>query len=115
MNFRSECYCYVLRFKYLGHCGKKEGMKVIEDLKKHAGDLDHNVYKVMVVWDPNLSRDVGWLTVLKEAKVHLPHLQVRDVNMSAFATDMQLLDEMSLSDDLDKSLNLSQEAKYEAL
>ena len=84
-------------------------MKVIEDLKKHAGDLDHNVYKVMVVWDPNLSRDVGWLTVLKEAKVHLPHLQVRDVNMSAFATNMQLLDEMSLSDDLDKSLNLSQE------
>jgi len=44
--------------------------------------LDLSKFKVMLVWDPDSARDVGWLTVEKDARVDLSVLQVRDVNLA---------------------------------
>jgi len=51
-------------------------------LKEQVTNLDSSKYKVMLVWDPDNARDVGWLTVEKDIKVDLDALQVRDVNLN---------------------------------
>jgi len=50
-------------------------------LKAQVTNLDSSKYKVMLVWDPDNARDVGWMTVEKDMKVDLEALQVRDVNL----------------------------------
>jgi len=50
-------------------------------LKAQVTNLDLSKYKVMLVWDPDNARDVGWMTVEKDMKVDLEALQVRDVNL----------------------------------
>merc|ERR1719233_80711 len=50
-------------------------------LKEQVTNLDSSKYKVMLVWDPDNARDIGWLTVEKDIKVDLDALQVRDVNL----------------------------------
>jgi len=54
---------------------------MIPELREQVSNLDTSKYKVMLVWDPENSRDVGWLTVEKEVGVNLALLQVRDVNL----------------------------------
>lgn len=51
-------------------------------LKEQVTNLNSSKYKVMLVWDPDNARDVGWLTVEKDIKVDLDALQVRDVNLN---------------------------------
>ena len=51
-------------------------------LKAQVTNLDSSKYKVMLVWDPDNARDIGWLTVEKDMKVDLAALQVRDVNLN---------------------------------
>jgi len=51
-------------------------------LKDQVTNLDSSKYKVMLVWDPDNARDIGWLTVEKGVKVDLDALQVRDVNLN---------------------------------
>jgi len=53
-------------------------------LRSQTTHLDKEKYKVMLLWDPVSSRDVGWLTMEKEVKVDLSTLQSRDVNLSLF-------------------------------
>jgi len=51
-------------------------------LKEQVTNLDSSKYKVMLVWDPDNARDIGWLTVEKDIKVELEAMQVRDVNLN---------------------------------
>lgn len=54
---------------------------MLSELKAQVTNLDRSKYKVMLVWDPENARDVGWLTVEKGFKVDLEVLQVRDINL----------------------------------
>jgi len=58
-------------------------------LKAQVTNLDSSRYKVMLVWDPDNARDVGWLTVEKNMKVDLGALQVRDVNLNKISLNFQ--------------------------
>jgi len=58
-------------------------------LKAQVTNLDSSRYKVMLVWDPDNARDVGWLTVEKNMKVDLKALQVRDVNLNKISLNFQ--------------------------
>ena len=57
-------------------------IRMLNVLKAQVTNLDSSKYKVMLVWDPDNARDVGWLTVEKDMKVDLEALQVRDVNLN---------------------------------
>jgi len=57
--------------------------QVLGVLKRQVVNLDVNKYKVLVIWDPVSSKDVGWLTVKKEVEVNLSKFQCRDVNLRA--------------------------------
>jgi len=54
---------------------------MLRELRSQTPNLDKSKYKVMLLWDPDNARDVGWLTVEKDVKVDLTALQVRDVNL----------------------------------
>jgi len=54
---------------------------MLRELRSQTTNLDKSKYKVMLLWDPDNARDVGWLTVEKDVKVDLTALQVRDVNL----------------------------------
>ena len=87
-------------------------MKVLGDIRRQAVHLDSSKYKVMVVWDPFQSRDIGWLTVLKNIEVNLANLQVRDVNLTAFVSSKSLADSSS-SAVMGRSEIVSEEAMRE--
>jgi len=57
--------------------------QLLEELKRQVVNLDVNKYKVLVIWDPVSSKDVGWLTVKKDVEVKLSRFQGRDVNLRA--------------------------------
>ena len=57
-------------------------IRMLNVLKTQVNNLDSSKYKVMLVWDPDNARDVGWLTVEKDMRVDLEALQVRDVNLN---------------------------------
>ena len=46
-------------------------IRMLNVLKAQVTNLDSSKYKVMLVWDPDNARDVGWLTVEKDMKVTL--------------------------------------------
>jgi len=85
---------------------------VLGDIRRQAAHLDQSKYKVMVVWDPFQSRDIGWLTVMKNMEVNLGNLQVRDVNLPAFVS-MKPLADSSSSCALGRSEIVSEEAMRE--
>jgi len=86
-------------------------MEVLGDIRRQACHLDSGKYKVMVVWDPFQSRDIGWLTVLKNMEVNLGNLQVRDVNLTAFVSTKPLADSSSAG--VGRSEIVSEEAMRE--
>jgi len=55
---------------------------MLNEMTSQVTSLDLSKFKVMLVWDPDNARDVGWLTVEKDARVDLSVLQVRDVNLA---------------------------------
>ena len=57
-------------------------IRMLSVLKAQVTNLDSSKYKVMLVWDPDNARDIGWLTVEKDRKVDLEALQIRDVNLN---------------------------------
>jgi len=59
--------------------------QVLAELKRQVVNLDVNKYKVLLIWDPVSSKDVGWLTVKKDVEVNLSKFQGRDVNLRALA------------------------------
>ena len=55
---------------------------MLTELSDQVSNLDTSKYKVMLLWDPDNARDVGWLTVEKDVVVDTSLLQVRDVNLN---------------------------------
>ena len=52
---------------------------MLTEIKTQVTNLDLSKFKVMIVRDPVIARDVGWLTLEKDARVDLSLLQVRDI------------------------------------
>jgi len=63
------------------HFYKRKYIIMLSVLKSQVTNLDSSRFKVMLVWDPDNARDVGWLTVEKDMKVDVEALQIRDVNL----------------------------------
>ena len=54
---------------------------MLNEMKTQVKNIDMSKFKVMLVWNPVpvVARDVGLLTVEKDARVNLSLLQVRDI------------------------------------
>ena len=53
-------------------------------------DLDGDKFKVMLMWDPATSEDVGWMIVRKDVQVDLSKFQLRDLNLKTLLYDEQV-------------------------
>jgi len=65
--------------------------QLLEELKGQVQDLDDNKFKVMLMWEPDTSEDVGWMIVRKDVEVDLSMFQVRDLNLKTLVSDKQIL------------------------
>jgi len=64
---------------------------MLEEVAGQVGNLETSKFKVLLVWDPIASRDVGWLTVQRDVKVNLSVFQIRNVNLEMLVNSKQTL------------------------
>ena len=74
--------------------------QLLEELKGQVKDLDDDKFKVMLMWEPDTSEDVGWMIVRKDVEVDLSMFQVRDLNLKTLMRDEQEQDKVK---EIDKS------------
>jgi len=76
-------------------------------------NLDLSQYKVMLVWDPDSARDVGWLTVERGFKVVLSELQVRDVNLNKVVISSSKEEEDGNNNDNEEDHNVTDSSNHD--
>jgi len=71
--------------------------QILEEVKRQVKDLDGDKYKVMLIWNPDTSEDVGWMVVRKDVQVDLSKFQTRDLNLKNLIRKEQVSQFSSLS------------------
>ena len=86
-----------------------QSSEFFEELREQVKDLDAGKFKVMLMWDPDASEDIGWLIVRKDVQVDLSKFQVRDVNYSKLLSAQQVTASPPTQPSKDKQANREQE------
>ena len=87
-----------------------EEQNLTEDLEASIVGLPPD-YRVMVGWDPQLNRDVGWITMKRGVEFDFASFQIRDYNLNIRGSGSEVVGLKSSTNSTDTKLSLMHDFK----
>ena len=87
-----------------------EEQNLTEDLEASIVCLPPD-YRVMVGWDPQLNRDVGWITMKRGVEFDFASFQIRDYNLNIRGSGSEVVGLKSSTNSTDTKLSLMHDFK----